>query len=234
MAKVWQLTTPFVGEESRHRKKSPTPRPYKRSVRTEIWTYRLLHCPKKKKIAEVDFLFNTRGAEDQPRHLLVQLKRFLWSTLPGASNEGLPFAMLWHSWVAGVLWSREEMSTQKLSFLRADLVTQVREQVLQTLCEKAGCQFGTHALAASCSTPQVACRWCSPQRCCAQLNDLEDVSLILHSNSITSRWTKKLKWPISTASNLCIFLIMFYIFLYPLFNYGRIPFFLSARVLSQC
>lgn len=89
-----------------------------------------------------------------------------------------------------------------------------------------GEQLGTYMLDAGCSVP-----WLS---CCSQLSELESVSLIRHSNSITSRWTGKLKWPISTASNLCIFPIMFHIFLYPLFNYGRIPFFMSAPVLSQC
>lgn len=138
--------------------------------------------------------------------------------------------------MAELVWSREKMSTQKLSLPMADLVTQAGKQVLWTLADRAGHQLFTLVLTASCSIPWVCCCCCccSPQRCCSQQNDLEDVSLNLHSNSIISRWTKKLKWPISTASNLCIFLIMFYIFLYPLFNYGRIPFFLSAHVLSQC
>lgn len=158
------------------------------------------------------------------------------STLPGAlssldtSSEGLNFAMLWHDMV----WSRKKMSTQKLSFPMADLVTQVGKQVLLAVGDKTGLQFCTLLLTTSCSTLWVCCCCCSPQRCCWQWNDLKDVSMNLHSNLIISRWTKKLRWPISTVSNFCIFLIMFYIFLYPLFSYGRIPFFLSTYVLSQC
>lgn len=35
--------------------------------------------------------------------------------------------MLWHSWVAGAVWSREDVSTPELQFPAADLVTQVGE-----------------------------------------------------------------------------------------------------------
>lgn len=144
----------------------------------------------------------------------------------GASNEGSTCHIVAQAelmeWSAG----GRRHYTRKPSFLAADFVTQFGEQLLQALGKKAGDQLGTYVLDAGFSVP-----WHS---CCSQPSELECVSLILHSNSITSRWTGKLKWPISTASNLCIFLIMFHIFLYPLFNYGRIPFFMSARVLSQC
>lgn len=136
--------------------------------------------------------------------------------------------------IAELVWSREKMFTQKLPFPTADLVKWVGKQVPQTLGDKAGHQFCIPMLTGNCSTPWACCCSCAPQRCCCQWNDLKGVSLNLHSNSIISRWTKKLRWPISTASNFCIFLIMFYISLYPLFSYGRIPFFLSAYVLSQC
>lgn len=52
--------------------------------------------------------------------------------------------------IAELVWRREKMSTQKLSFPMADLVTQ---QVLQTLGDKAGQQFCTTVLTCQLLSP---------------------------------------------------------------------------------